>query len=254
MLDLHSLLKTPMQGRSVGNTGLLIVFLTFFPLAPLAVSGPGLSRSLAAQTTDQTPRIGCLRGRPLPACQSFWLLEMQAVAPVVQSRRLVDRGAVQAFEEEPWRFAFEWNIGHMWNVGEDWAFGGVVTAATNVNGVLGGLRGRARRWLTDDLSIESSFGYMRMDGRSLSTLNDHGVSADLRLNIRDQGAFFLRWDHLRIAETRRDQFGQSYYDPGGAQNALLVGVSTGSVPALVSTGTLMVGLAILVGLLIASDT
>lgn len=243
-----------MHGRSVRNTGLLLVLFAFFPLIPLSVGSSEFAGSVAAQTTDAEPGIGCLRGRPLPACQSFWLIEMQAVSPLAQSGRLVERGGVSPFEEKPWRAAFEWNLGHMWNVGDDWAFGGMVTAATNVNGVLGGIRGRARRWLTDDLSVESSFGYLRMDGHSLSTLNDHGVSADLRLNIRDQGAFFLRWDHLRIEETSREQFGRSYYDPGGAQNALLVGVSTGSVPALVSTGTLMVGLAILVGLLIASDT
>ena len=72
-----------------------------------------------------------------------------------------------------------------------------------------------------------------------------GATVDARVNIRDQGSFFLGWNGLPLsAETY--PYGLS--DPGGFQQALLIGVSAGSVPALVATGACGVGVLVLVAL------
>lgn len=224
-------------------------------LAGFAVFSLTPPTQLQAQETETAePRIGCFRGQRIETCSSFWLIEMQALTPLAQTSRVVERGSPFQYDDHIWHFAFEWNVGHMWNVNRDWAFGGMVTASTQPQGVLGGLRARARRWITDDLSVESAIGYTRVEGRTLTEGNSHGMSADLRLNIRDQGAFFLRWDYVNLKETPRGRYGDDYFDPGGAQHALNVGVGSGSVPALIGTGTLLVGLAILIGLYISADT
>ena len=251
MLDRRRPARSP-AGSPLRNLLLRTGLAGLVALTGLSSVAAGPLRAQASEGTE--PRIGCFRGQRIDTCSSFWLIEMQALTPLVQTSRVVERGSPFYFDDQIWHFAFEWNVGHMWNVNRDWAFGGMVTASTQPQGVLGGLRARARRWITDDLSVESAIGYARVNGRTLSEGNDHGISADLRLNIRDQGSFFLRWDYANLKETRRGQFGDDYYDPGGAQHALSIGVGSGSVPALIGTGTLFVGLAILIGLYIAGDT
>jgi hypothetical protein len=39
--------------------------------------------------TERSPQFGCFRGRPLPACKSFWIIEFQASEPVAQTSRTV---------------------------------------------------------------------------------------------------------------------------------------------------------------------
>ena len=34
-------------------------------------------------------QVGCFRGRPLPACKTFWIFEMQGSGPLVQTSRAV---------------------------------------------------------------------------------------------------------------------------------------------------------------------
>ena len=43
----------------------------------------------------------------------------------------------------------------------------------------------------------------------------NGGTADLRLNIRDQGSFFMRWDVLSLPEELFEAHSR-YYDPGDA--------------------------------------
>ena len=67
----------------------------------------------------------------------------------------------------------------------------------------------------------------------------------MRFNIRDQGAFYLRWDVVPLPEESQPW---GYYDPGGTQQGLSLGVSTGSVPVLIGTGALGITWAVLVAM------
>ena len=193
-------------------------------------------------------QVGCFRGRPLPECKSFWIVEMQGSAPLVQTSRAVqspDGGLAYARETFP--RVLEWNVGHMVNVGSRYAIGGVVTGGTGNRDVLTALKIRLRRWLGSNSSLEAEGGLLRGDAI--------GGTAALRLNIRDQGSFFLRWDMLPTAVQSgifRDPGDRSttdsWLDPGGMQHALSFGVGTGSVPALITTGAAGLTLAVLYGL------
>lgn len=172
-------------------------------------------RAQAEGDGEGRQQVGCFRGRPLPVCKSFWIFEMQGNAPLVQT----EGAGGKAFDNE-----LEWNLGHMVNVDSTYAIGGVVTVGTGNDNALTGLKLRGRRWLRSDLSLEAEGGLVWKDATV-------GGTAALRLNIRDQGSFYLRWDMLpNLAH--------------GAQHALSLGVGTGSVPALITSGA--AGLAVLI--------
>ncbi len=214
----------------------------------------------AESDPEERQRIGCFRGRPLPACKTFWIVEMQASQPIAQTSRTVretytlsdgqPNASVSILEEQPTAFdhVLEWNLGHMANVGEKYAVGGVVTGGTGNEGSgLTGLKVRVRRWLSSDFSLEAEAGASW--GNAQTVRRSSGGTAALRFNIRDQGAIYLRWDVLPLQEeSRSGQYG--YYDPGGTQHGLSVGVATGSVPTLIGTGALGVGIVLLFSLLI----
>jgi len=221
----------------------------------LALDALWSGRSLAAQVDDdagEESRI-CFRGQPLPACRSFWIVEMQAYTPLAQSTRQVSyTGApltpLESFEEQ-----LEWNLGHMANITPRLAVGGLFTLGTGAgSGAFAGLKGRVRRWLNGDVSLELEGGWLRT-GAQYPTAS--GVTADVRLNIRDHGSFFVRWDGIDLPSQSFDYGGgYGYVDGGGFQQALSVGASAGSVPALVGTGALAVGYVILLGVFLAGDT
>ncbi len=225
-------------------------------------------RAQAQGDSEGRQQIGCFRGRPLPACKSFWIFEMQGSAPLAQTSRTIrfysdpDRTGFGRLSEYP-RTAFEsvleWNLGHMVNMGSTYAIGGVVTGGTGNGDPLTGLKLRVRRWLHSDLSLEAEGGLLWNDANGGGPSSTVGGTAALRLNIRDQGTFYLRWDMLPIAARSG-----SFYDPGdrsrgslldssGTQHALSIGVGTGSVPALITTGAAGVALAVVFALLVAGD-
>ena len=189
-------------------------------------------------------QVGCFRGRPLPACRSFWIVEMQGSAPVVQTSRAVQNNFGPTFVREAFTSVLEWNLGHMVNVGSTYAIGGVVTAGTGNDDALPGLKLRVRRWLRSDLSLEAEGGLLWGDADGTEVPGAVGGTAALRLNLRDQGSFYLRWDMLPIAAESSTIF----LDPGGTQHALSVGVGTGSALGLKTTGAAVLIVAVLVAL------
>ncbi len=144
----------------------------------------------------------------------------------------------------------------MVNIGSTYAIGGVVTAGTGNGDALTGLKLRVRRWLRSDLSLEAEGGLLWNDANGGTTSDGVGGTAALRLNIRDQGSFYVRWDMLPMATRSgifhdpHDQSTSTWLDPGGAQHALSVGVGTGSVPALITTGAAGLTVAVLFAILI----
>lgn len=233
------MIRAGLSGASV------VVMAVLVGLASTVEAAPLIAQTLDAPQAGR--KVGCLRGRPLDACRSFWIIEMQGQTPLAQTTREVVYGGdvpsgLTAFESE-----LEWNLGHMVNVTPKLAVGGVVSAGTNGgSGVLAGLKVRVRRWLTEDISLEVEGGLLRTEDRYPVA---HGVTADLRVNVRDQGSFFVRWDGVDIAPLRAP--GGSYFDPGGFEQALSVGVGLGSVPALVGTGALGLGYVILLATFLA---
>jgi len=99
-----------------------------------------------------------------------------------------------------------------------------------------------RRWLSSDFSLEAEAGALWSNPDGTRRFSAPGGTAALRFNIRDQGAFYLRWEVLPLPEESQPW---GYYDPGGTQHRLSFGVSAGNVPALI--GTVAILLAIGVG-------
>lgn len=206
-----------------------------------AAGTPGAERGLARQ-------IGCLRGRPMPACKSYWLIEMQGYTPLTQTTRSVTYGGgggpveMGVFESQ-----LEWNVGHMVNLTPTFALGGTLSVGPHGgSGIFTGLKGRARHWLNPSLSLELAGGLLETGARHPSA---RGTTADVRINVRDQGAFFVRWDGVSLPE---EEWPGGGTDSGGFQQALSVGASAGSVPALIGTGALGLGYVIVMGLFLAN--
>ena len=215
----------------------LIIGMALMVMAVLPASAQG------SKDVDARPEIGCFRGRPHPACKSFWIVEMQGSSPVAQTSRTVRfdsdperSGSPQFFEDQLTTFdsVIEWNLGHMANLGDKYALGGVVTVGSGNGDALSGLKVRLRRWLSSDFSVEAEAGALWSDAGGMRRSDAIGGTAALRFNIRDQGAIYLRWDVLPLLEESQPW---GYYDPGGTQHALSVGLSAGDgVPLTVEGG------------------
>jgi hypothetical protein len=171
---------------------------------------------------------------------------MQGSTPLAQTERWVRWINGQTVPQQTFDHVLEWNLGHMVNLGPSFALGGIVTAGTGSDGPFTGLKLRARRWLTPDVSVELEGGMMRTNAMDTRFPSESGATADVRLNIRDQGSFYVRWDGIDLAE--ESVFLDGADDPGGFQQAFSVGVSAGSVPALVGTGALGLTYAVLIAL------
>ena len=182
-------------------------------------------------------KVGCLRGRPLPDCRSFWLIEMQGSTAVAQTTRMVSYGGDLQAATDAFGEVLEWNLGHMVNLSPTFAVGGVFTLGSGSSDVLTGIRVRGRQWLSDDLSVELEGGLLKTTAGGAAYPARNGPTVGLRLNVRDQGSFFVRWDGVSLPEVLPTE-SWMHHDPGGFHHGLSVGASAGSVPALIGTGTL----------------
>ncbi|HSW31344.1 MAG TPA: hypothetical protein VLH75_17790 [Longimicrobiales bacterium] len=182
-------------------------------------------------------KVGCLRGQPLPTCRSFWLIEMQGSTALVQTTRLVSWGGDLQAATDAFGEVLEWNLGHMVNLSPTFAVGGVFTLGSGSTDVLTGLRLRGRRWLSEDLSVELEGGLLKTSAGGAAYPGKSGPTVGLRLNVRDQGSFFVRWDGVSLPEVLPTE-SWMHHDPGGFHHGLSVGASAGSVPALISTSAL----------------
>ena len=186
----------------------------------------------------------------MPDCKSFWIFEIQGSAPLYQTERVTYIDATTQIPDGAFDSVLEWNLGHMVNLGDAFALGGVVTVGTGNTDPLTGIKARARRWFTQDVSLELEAGLLRSNATDTQFPGVNGGTADIRLNIRDQGSFYLRWDVLSLPEQDFPAY-SSYYDPGGIHHGVSVGVSLGSVPALAGTGSLGLVYAVLLAVFIA---
>lgn len=237
----------PMPIRSMTAAALAVALSV--PFAP--PSGLGAQPRPADASADPAPSVGCFRGRPLPACRSFWLIEMQGSTPLAQTSRMVRWGNDgPEVRRDAITEVLEWNLGHMVNLTPDFALGALFTLGTGNDDPLTGMKLRARRWLTSNVSLELEGGVVRTNANSAVFPGVTGPTADLRLNIRDQGSFFVRWDGMRLPSVEPilipGEYGHA--DPGGFQHGISVGMSAGSLPALVGSGALGLAYTILLAL------
>ena len=216
-------------------------------LRRMMVTAAGLLIAIPGDASAQE-QVGCFRGRPLPACKTFWVVEMQGFVPIVQATRTLtyyDQDMVSfQYELESFEEAVEWNLGHMVNVGSGYAIGGILTAGTGNSDPLTGIKVRGRKWLGENLSVELEAGLLRNDAGGGQFGSVNGWTSDVRLNVRDQGSFFVRYDGVSVPQSSViGPYGS--FDPGGVDQGFSVGVSAGSVPALIGTGALAGFLAVL---------
>ena len=222
-------------------------------LALAVVVAPG---SVSGQDPDPAPaaaKVGCFRGRPLPDCKSFWIFEMQGSVPLLQTERFLYIDGNAPIGNDVFDSQLEWNVGHMVNLGETFSLGGVITVGTGNTDPLTGIRARIRRWFSTDVSLEVEAGILRSNATDTQFPGVNGGTADIRLNIRDHGAFFVRWDVLPLPEEVYPAY-SSYYQPARTYYGTSVGVALGSVPAVAGTGALGVVFAVLLGMFVADSS
>ena len=116
--------------------GMALIVMGVVPAIPASAQGSG--------DPDARRQVGCRRGRRLPACSTFWIIEMQGSSPIAQSSRTVRfssdperSGSPQFFDHQVPTFAsvLEWNLSHMANLRDKYALGGVGTRALAMAGV-----------------------------------------------------------------------------------------------------------------------
>lgn len=223
------------------GTALALLALALAPLVtPAGIAAQAETSAGESPTVEQRPV--CFPGGPLAECKRFWLVELQGFLPLLQTTRVVEFDQSPSILSEAFGRAVELNVGHMVNIDSTWAFGGTVALANLGVGGYWGLRGRVRRWVSPDVALEVSGGIL---GGGEHHFANQGLTADVRLNHRDQGAIIVRWDGVSLPEYAR--YGEM--DPGGFQQAVSVGVAAGGYRAMLLTGlTVAVLMTILRGL------
>ena len=73
--------------------GMTLIVIGAVPAIPTSAQG---SRDAGARQ-----QVGCFRGRPLPACKSFWIFEMQGSSPIAQSSRTIRFSSGQGWSDRP---------------------------------------------------------------------------------------------------------------------------------------------------------
>lgn len=199
-----------------------------------------------AQEPSPTPRVGCLHGAPRPACASFWLIEFQASRGWLLHDPPPSDFADRSFTQ------YEWNLGHMGNVADHWALGATVSLGNGSDDIFTGVRGRVRRWLTPDLSMEVEAGVAQSngDGRWYPALT--APSAGLRFNIQDRGSAFVRYDGFGAPDGRHFVGPDRPLEPWGRRAEVRGGIALGGKPALAATGVVVAVYSVFIVLYLAA--
>lgn len=131
----------------------------------------------------------CFRGRPLPACRSFWITEA-ALSGRVDGRS--DQRAV----------ALTFDFGHMKNLSPHQALGGSIfmrsRGAEALSSVAFGLRPRYRHWLSRVFSLDVAPGLVLVQSGDYLRSSLPTVSAEFALGAADLVALTAEADLVRI--------------------------------------------------------
>lgn len=119
-----------------------------------------------SDTSAKAPSPLCWRGKPLPACRSFFLTEMAGEYAFATTRTnytltfgsQVEKRSVA--DETP---QLLWRIGPMFNTGPSHAIGVTLSAGTVNEGGREAIELRGRRWIDVGQALDVSAGALRMD-------------------------------------------------------------------------------------------
>lgn len=204
---------------------------------------------LQAQDTTAAKHTLCYRGHPMPTCDRFVLTEIGYYQRAAGSRQTfistyTERDGAPhtlSYSADDIGSQLSWELGMMANRGPRTAVGGTLLIGVGNSGADVGLKARYRRWLAaDGTALDVGAGVVGgiLDDRS-GNQQAFGVTGDVALNASDFGAIVLRVDILRRG--------------GRTGSAIFGGVRLGSKPALVGTGLVAVGFALLLSALADSN-
>jgi hypothetical protein len=187
-------------------------------LLPVAVT-PNL---VTAQVTPDTGKA-CFAGRPLPECRTFWLIEVELFHRSFGSGS-IQRVPTPGYHRPDLNNHASWEFGGMSNRSGHTAVGGTFLFGLGGSGVRFGLKGRYRRWVTEQGFVDVSAGPLHAATRSQYPqlrASGNGITGDIALGWRDWAAFSVRADAVRGG--------------GRGASAVYVGGRLGSYPAIVAT-------------------
>jgi len=167
----------------------------------------------------------CWRGKPRPYCKGFILTDIGLQA------RLDDdpTGSV----ESPLHLSLDFGYAH--NVSERAAVGGTAYIATGEQHFRVGVRGRYRRWLSKDVSVDLIPGLLVYGSEDNGyDYQEPGIIGSVTLGWRD-------WVGVTVeAEHSRYKFGSPGFNkPDITDTTWRVGGKLGSAPGLLGTAALL---------------
>ena len=160
--------------------------------------------------TDSLPGRGCLRGRPKPRCQSFWVTEF-SVTPRMNANPSGGGGP---------NYYYTWDLGGMRNVGARTALGGAVFLGGEDDGARFGLTFRYRRWITSATALDLSPGVLVAGGDNKRAPRFPGFTGAAGIMHRDLVGLAVRFEAVPDSA-------------GSVETAWYGGLRFGSYPGIV---------------------
>jgi hypothetical protein len=195
--------------------------LMFFILSGAVLAGDGANNTDWQDTNDSTGVRGkaYFRGRPLPECKEFWILEEHF------EKRMA--GNFNSNENNSIFLSFE--VGHMFNISRRHALGGSFYFTADDNRDHLGLRFRHRYWITKQLAWDLAPGFiLSSDNTDLynGRIQFPNLSMSTFLYISDLMALHLTFEAFKIKAVYAGQTNHNV-------TILYGGVTLGSYPAAV---------------------
>ncbi len=169
------------------------------------------------------------RGRPLPECKEFWLLEER-----LEFRLNDDRAA---YDKAPLNLALD--VGHMFNLTSRYGIGGSFYFAGNNERFVQGIRLRYRHWLNRETALDISPGIIFTgddQGLNAAKTKYPGFIISAALGYKDLVAFNITMERYALNQ---------FNSPTNSHSETIysAGFTLGSYPAIVGiVGTVMIGL------------
>ena len=114
---------------------------------------------------DSMPQRGdrlCWRGRPVPACDKFWITEVSAQYPYATTSTTY-RYDYGSYTRQDVGSQLFWTIGPMFNTSPNRALGVTVSAGFVNDGSRVAVEGRRRYWTAQQSAFDLSLGAVRMN-------------------------------------------------------------------------------------------
>ena len=262
---MHRTHMRPSTARARRTPRALLLPVLFATAALANVASPAVGRAqdstAGVARPAEVPSKFCFRGRALPRCTSFLLVEAGYYRHLVGSEfRGIDTNEVtrEATDARDRDSHFSWELGYMRNVDARNALGGTLLVGTGTAGARVGVKGRYRRWVGAEGTGRLDFGAGVLRGgmqdrvanpnRSLpeepltiiAAVPAYGVTADVTYDIGD-----LFGVSTRVELTRAEG--------GRTGTAVFGGVRLGSYSAVVASAAAGAGLVWLIWALAQGD-